>query len=295
MSAASPLVLGLGAAGFRRGPPWRLVDDGGRDGRRCWPASASSRARSGGSAGSPSLPRLSGRTIPWSTLPRTDAYVLDMAGSPYELLAALLPGFGLFRYPAKLLTLTAVALSALAGLGWDELVAGRSKRFARGFLLGVAASGVALVLATALRGRAVAFLSARSVTLFDTGPLDAAQCLAGNAAGARARPGRLRRSAWCWRSGDRAGRAWAGAVALVVVAADLALAGSRMIWTVPQADFDITPEIARQIEESERADPAPGPFRIHRMSAWHPHRFLEPSEPGAGPRAFGWYRETMRP
>ena len=227
--------------------------------------------------------------------PRSDASLLDMAGSPYELLAALFPGFGLFRYPAKLFTLTAVAVAALAGLGWDELLSARADRSGSRavFCWRLVASGIVLVLATALRGRGRRSPVHRGVTLVDTGPLDAVsawlgtqQALAHGLVVFALRPG---------AGGPGAAADWAGAVALVVLGTDLAIAGGRMIWTVPQADFDITPEIARKIEEAEHANPAPGPFRIHRMSAWHPHRFLEPSNPARLREVFRWYRETLIP
>ena len=84
-------------------------------------------------------------------LPRPDEYLEDGAGSPYAILAAVLPGFGLFRYSSKLLTFTAAAVAVLAGSGWDDAMAGRSQWLARTSALGLAASAAALGLATALR------------------------------------------------------------------------------------------------------------------------------------------------
>ncbi len=54
---------------------------------------------------------------------RRDGYLRDSDGSVYWWLATILPGFRQFRYPAKLFTLTALAAAALAGLGWDRVVA----------------------------------------------------------------------------------------------------------------------------------------------------------------------------
>ncbi len=36
----------------------------------------------------------------------------------------VMPGFGSFRYPSKLLTFMAVGLAVLAGLGWDCVTEG---------------------------------------------------------------------------------------------------------------------------------------------------------------------------
>ncbi len=75
-----------------------------------------------------------------------------------------------------------------------------------------------------------------------------------------------------------------GLAALIVMTADLAAANSRYILTAPQSIFETKPEVVKVIEEAERADPSPGPFRIHRMRPWNPeswseitsqHRFLE--------------------
>ena len=62
----------------------------------------------------------------------------------------------------------------------------------------------------------------------------------------------------------------AGAVALIVMTADLAAANARYVLTVPQSVFETKPEVLKIIEDAERADPSPGPFRIHRMPLWNP-------------------------
>ncbi len=99
---ALPLALALGAFGFRGGPPWRawlsavaLVGSVAALGHYLDPATWFGRA--GG-------------------------------GSPYRLMTALLPGFGGFRYPSKLLIFVGLALAGLAGAGWDRVVAGRTRR-----------------------------------------------------------------------------------------------------------------------------------------------------------------------
>src|SRR5262249_26318210 len=56
---------------------------------------------------------------------RRDGYLRDGDGSIYWWMTTVLPGFRQFRFPSKLLTFTSLALAALAGIGWDRVVAGR--------------------------------------------------------------------------------------------------------------------------------------------------------------------------
>src|SRR5262249_23534287 len=107
------LVLALGASGFRGGPAWRtwlttvaLVGLAVSVGRYATPLGW---ARCG------PFPAALGPHDPPFGQPRLDHFLADGAGSPYGLLAMLLPGFGMFRYPSKLLTFTAVGLAVLAG------------------------------------------------------------------------------------------------------------------------------------------------------------------------------------
>ena len=66
----------------------------------------------------------------------------------------------------------------------------------------------------------------------------------------------------------------AAIVALITLAIDLGIAGSRIVWTIPQAEFERTPRALEIIKSVEASDPAGGPFRIHRMPAWHPAAFF---------------------
>ena len=96
--------------------------------------------------------------------PRPDHFLPDGTGSPYGLLSTLLPGFGSFRYPSKLLTFMAAGLAVLAGLGWDRVTQeeAQSRRLRRLGLAGLMISLVGLVCAWAARGTAVAYLTRAS-------------------------------------------------------------------------------------------------------------------------------------
>ena len=59
---------------------------------------------------------------------RSDGYLHDGDGGFYWGLATVIPGFRYFRYPSKLFTFTALGITTLAGLGWDQLCTGRARR-----------------------------------------------------------------------------------------------------------------------------------------------------------------------
>ena len=100
-------------------------------------------------------------------------------------------------------------------------------------------------------------------------------------------------SARCWRPGRGDRPRLAGAGALLIVTADLAMAGRAIVWTVPQADFDATPQLARLIEQAERSDPSPGPFRIHRVEQWHPAEFSRRRSPHRLAELVAWEHDTL--
>src|SRR5262249_37755512 len=88
----------------------------------------------------------------------------------------------------------------------------------------------------------------------------------------------------------------AAALAPVLLAADLGLANPRLVQAVPQAEFDAPSEAARQIEAAERADPSPGPFRVHRMpGGWFPIHFATTRSPHRFRELTAWARETLHP
>jgi hypothetical protein len=294
-----PLLV-LGAAGFRGKPPWRA-----------WltAVAAVSLLASFGRFASPLwwlrwVPRLEpllGPHDPLSGLARLDPYLEDGACSPCALLAAALPGFGLFRYASKLFTFTAAAAAPLAGAGWDELIAGRSKGIARACVVGVVTSAVALGLALGFRAPMIALIA--EWIRFDalSGPLDAAGCWAETqralAHGLVICGAGLALTRW----GPRRPLA-AGAMVLTVFTIDLGLTTPRLVWTVPQAVFDRKPEAVQWIEAAERRERAPSgdggagplPLRVYRMPLWHPERFLISRSPDRIRELAEWDRDTLQ-
>ncbi len=288
------LVLALSAARLSGGPPWRMwltivalvgiVTGCGKFASPLW------WARCGPFAAT------LGPHDPMFGDVRLDSFLHDGAGSPYGLLSMLLPGFGAFRFPSKLLVFTAVGLSVLAGVGWDRVTVGaaEARRLRPLCLAGLGASVVGLILALAAHGRAVAYL----IRLVEPDPMVGPADIAGGwvetqralAHGTIVFAAILALTHWA----PRRPRA-AGALALLLLSADLAVANARLIMTVPQAMFDAPSQAARRIEAAERSDPSPGPFRVHRMPGeWLPAHFATTHSNQRLRELIAWTRDTIR-
>ena len=293
------LALALGAAGFRGGPPWRS-----------WMTAVAALAlvASVGQYAGPLfwarfVPAWSGTFGPHDEYPpraiRLDARLRDGDFGPYWLLATALPGFGAFRYPAKLLTLAGLALSALAGIGWDRALAGRVRR-AAAVAAGVSAlSAAALAAALIGRGRILAVFRAHAGAEAGTfGPFHAAlayrELVRALAHGGIA----LGLSLGVILLARRRPRT-AGALALALMGADLTLANSRFVITLPQSLFDAPPAAIRLIEDFERrrGHPAEGldPYRVHRMLIWQPAGRAREASRDRINEMVSWERATIQP
>jgi hypothetical protein len=224
---------------------------------------------------------------------RNDGFLRDGDGGFYWFMATVLPGFRQFRFPAKLFGFTAVALAALTGLGWDELCAGRSRRV-------VVSLGIILLSSLAV-GAAVIFARALILAAFKahpgTGTFGTFDAVRGYEAivAALAHAIIVSLAALFVTSLVRR-RPWtAGALALGLTTADLAVANPRYVLTVPQSLFDTKPEGLRIIEAEERAHPAPGPFRIHRMPLWSPMGWSQAASEDRVNQLVSWERNTLQP
>jgi hypothetical protein len=226
---------------------------------------------------------------------RNDAYLRDGDGGVYWALATVFPGFGQFRYPSKLITLTTLALTALAGLGWDRVSRERCR-----WTLGVtwvllALTGAGWILVTVYRGMIVNHWSSLITTQLASqfGPPDTAGAY---------------RVLW-WSlvqtlivlgltaillTSARRAPILAGLAALVITSADLAVANTRYVVTVPQRVMDAEPHVWQTIAEAERRDPAGQPYRVHRMRYWEPRLWLEePADTDRRRQIITWNRDTL--
>ena len=294
------LVLALG--GSRSGPR-----DSSAAWRR-WMAAVAGLALLGslGEFGSPiwlarRIPRLADLIdSPDPTYPASGALyrlLRDGEGSFYWLLATILPGFDQFRYPSKLLTFTALGLSALAARGWDDLASGDARsrrRIAVWATTLLAATLAALIFSVALRDSALAWLEAQDLSS-EYGPFEAAEALAGTQAGL-VQAGIVFALALGLTLGPIARRPELGiALALLGTSVDLALANARLVVTVPQAVMDAPSEVVAVIERAERDSPSPGPFRVYRVPLWGPSGWTEAGSVDRFADFVTWARETAEP
>jgi hypothetical protein len=290
------ILLALGGAGWRDGPPWRawltvigVVSFLGAMGMFASPLWVARLLPGGAGLFGPLDPTDTGEL-------RRDGHFPDGFGSPYWLMAQLLPGFGGFRYPAKLMTFTCLAISGLAACGWDRAMAGRGRRAVG---VGLALSLLSMVLLAALlqnQERIVAWwLKQPQIMQPRTfGPFDPKRAF-----GETVRA--LEYGAALYVLGSvllllaRRRPAAASAAAIVLVAFDLALAHQGLVITVPRGSFEGKPEVLRRIEEAEARDPADGPYRIHRMPIWEPLAWQERPSSTRIRELMEWEHRTIQP
>jgi hypothetical protein len=224
---------------------------------------------------------------------RTDGTLQDGDGGPYWLLSVGLPGFRMFRYPGKLLTFACLALAALAGLGWDQLAAGntgRTRAWARALLM---ASLGLLAAFLAGRGRLAAWMSSGAAGAGSAlGPLDVDGALSLISHALVHGTLVLGMVLELIRLAPRFPRA-AAALALVLVTLDLAVASAPLVYSLPQGVFDARPELLDVIDRAERAQPAPGPFRVYRVPHWDPVGWFVAGAPDRNFTMVQWRRKTL--
>jgi hypothetical protein len=294
------LVLALGAMGFRGHPArgWMtavavvslLASLGEYTGPLWWARWA------------PSIAERVGPHDPMGVAPiRFDGHLRDGDGGLYWAMATALPGFRQFRYPSKLLSFTTLALAVLAGLGWDRLTVGLGRRRTAAAAAALLAIGLVALAATTLRHDRIvaAFRSNPDLTTgTEVGPLDAEGAFVlmqrGLAHGSVVFAASLALAVMASRR-----PATAGALALVVMTADLIVANAGLVLTVPQALLDAESKVVRIIRDAERVASArgeaePGPFRVHRMPYWRPLAWSRESRGDRISDYVSWERDTIQ-
>ena len=232
----------------------------------------------------------------------------SQVGGVYWLMTTLLPTYVNFRYPAKLLVVSSLALSQLAAFGWDRLFEVQRGRFVKvlrwlgGTSAGLlviawgAATWLSSLLApgskdSPLKERVAGFLRQHADS--SLGPFD----WRGSATDVQL--ALFQTTALCatflwllnkaWKEPQHAGK-WQLA-ALLVVALDLALAN---YWLVPAAPAEIwrkPPAIAAMMDTSDY----PRVFRSNLGGGWRPAPFGRQSSSQRMSELTQWERDTMFP
>lgn len=224
---------------------------------------------------------------------RDDGFMRDAFGSPYWLMTTVAPGFEGFRFPAKLITFACLGVSALAGLGWDRVIEGSGRsgvRAARGLFI---AGLFGLLISVVIRPFLVAWLTRSQMVPSIAGPIDAVGAI-----------WEIRRAflhgaivaglSWLLLTRACRMRGWAGAVAVLLLSIDLSVANSRIVWTVPQSEFERVPRGVKAIEEAETKSPSSRPFRIARLPEWHPITWIRTRSPDRLREVVAWERDTLQ-
>ena len=221
----------------------------------------------------PGVSAVLGPHDPLQPLDRVDEFLPDGAGSVYGVMAWVLPGFSLFRDPAKLLPFAALALAVLAGLGWERLAAGQTRGPQRWCLTGLAVTLAALLLMLIAHGPILTWLTRQLPAGGEFGPVDPRAALAATVRGLVHGGLVVALGLVLCRLAPRLPRC-AGVLALLGMTLDLGIANAPLVWTLPQAEFETTPRALTLIKEAqaEEESSSPGPFRVHRMGMVSPRR-----------------------
>ena len=249
-----------------------------------WARAASGDARTLGALEEPEPP-----------LPRPDGLLRDGDGGPYWFLATALPGFRSFRYPGKLFIPAALGMAALAGMGLDGLIAGR-RRLAEVLAWALLTAGlVGLALSLVGSKALLAFLSTRAEAATSVfGPFDPDGALRDLRSGLAQGSAVIAAFLVLARVAPRRPRL-AAALAMGLMAVDLATANRGEVGTVAQLAYDADSKVLAAIRQSERDHPGGGPFRVFRLHGWVPVAWNRVASADRLGQIVRWERETLRP
>ncbi len=228
-----------------------------------------------------------------------DVLIGHPVGGVYWLMVTLLPGYVYFRFPAKLLIVTALGLSLLAAQGWDRTFSRSSSRLPR-VLAGVAlVSLVGAVLFQYLGQKLWFDWLKKSASDGRFGPIDI------DASSRELLFGLIYTALLCvtlylvWMIRGRDGRRAivAGMLALIVTAVDLAISQTWLIVTAPAEQWRQPSEMAQFIRSDDAARGAARPYRVYRGSfeRWVPKIWRLGSSPNRPEEILRWDSDTLYP
>ena len=215
-------------------------------------------------------------------LGQTPTQVWGPLGGGYWLMNLLLPGFALFRYPAKLWTLVAIGLSLLAAKSFDNV--GDSRRpMQKTLAVYVGGSLVMLLVSMIYRPPENAeWLAEATDSVF--GPLDLRNALWG-----------LRWTfisslvvgaiAWLILRGTE-GRAWMRFAIVVLTVVDISIANR---WLAPAV---VVPEESRFVSMLQSENAVTYRWQV---GGWYPERWSHESNPSRLQQVVAWDVHTLRP
>ncbi len=226
-----------------------------------------------------------------------DAGVGPPLGGLYWLMTLLLPGYARFRYPAKLLVVAALGLSVLSAFGWDRAFSAPADRVRRLLLWLCIVSVAAATAALAIRPFWNSWLLAvEPDVLF--GPLDTcgAYC---DLLWSFVQTALLCGVFW-WLLRERNRTAsfarWVPAVALILVAVDLAAANRWMVVCAPAKLWQEQSKLASTIERIEESNTNRiSPYRVYRRSIWMRPEWKQINSTTRLADAVRWDRDTLWP
>lgn len=232
----------------------------------------------------------------------------SQVGGVYWLMTTLLPTYVNFRYPAKLLVVSSLALSQLAALGWDRLFAEQRGRFVKvlQWLSGTSAGLLAVAWGAAtwlssllgpgskdspLKERVAGFLrhhADSSLGPFDWrgSSIDVQLALLHTTVLCAAFLWLLHKA---WKEQQHAGK-WQLA-SLLIVALDLALANYWLVPAAPATIWRDPPAVAALMDTGEH----PRVFRSNLGGGWRPAAFGRQLSRERMSEITQWDRDTLFP
>lgn len=212
----------------------------------------------------------------------------------YRILEETVPGFRSFRYPAKMLVVTTLALVMLAGLGWDRLVSGQTFKLAPVVTILCIALGGLLVLVLVGQQLVLKFFATFAPEANSFGPFVAHQAWRdlGLALGQSFAVALTLRAGLAF--GNLQTTRWQFAL-LALVAVDLYLGNHWLVLTDWQEIIDSKPTVVEAIEKHEQKLGMSEPFRVHRTRIYEPLYWRKNSSPDRMVEMSRWERRTIQP
>lgn len=216
-------------------------------------------------------------------------------GGLYWFMVQLLPGYVSFRYPAKWLTVAALALSLLAAQGWDAVFAGQSLRARRVTLALLLLSLAGLAVWAAIRPYWNGWMQSVPPDAL-LGPLDADGAARGLLFAFLHTMALAALLLFLMRRGSQTNAQAAATLAVLLTAVDLAAAHGWIAPTAPQENWTRTsPAVAAIAADAQSA--AAASFRVYRASprGWSPPSWRQASSPQRQVDGQDWDQATLFP